>query len=65
MTNGILTLGWPADYTGWRLEAQTNDINVGLSGTWVTVPGSTTTNQMSFPIDPNQPTVFFRLGYTP
>jgi autotransporter-associated beta strand protein len=62
---GTLTLTWPADYTGWRLEAQTNSINVGLTGVWFEVPGSTATNQMSFPIDPSQPTVFFRLGYTP
>jgi autotransporter-associated beta strand protein len=65
VTNGVLTLSWPSEYTGWRLEAQTNSINVGLSDAWVEVPGSTTTNVMSFPIDPAQPTVFYRLGYTP
>ncbi len=64
VSGNTLTLSWPADYTGWRLEAQTNSLNVGITGTWVTVPGSTDTNKMSFTIDPAQPTVFFRLGHT-
>ena len=60
---GTLTLSWPADYIGWRLEAQTNAITIGLSSNWILVPGSTETNQLSFTVDPAQPTVFFRLGY--
>lgn len=62
VSDNTLTLTWPADYTGWRLEAQTNS---GLTSIWFEVPGSATTNQMSFPIDPAQPAVFYRLGYTP
>src|SRR5262249_4641106 len=35
-----LTLSWPADHIGWRLQVQTNSLNVGVSGNWVDVPGS-------------------------
>ena len=60
-----LTLSWPADHTGWTLQAQTNSLNTGLSDNWYDVPGSTTTNQMTFTIDPTQPAVFYQLEYTP
>jgi hypothetical protein len=30
---------------------------------WVTVPGSTATNQLSFPADPTVDSVFFRMVY--
>ncbi|HWI56982.1 MAG TPA: autotransporter-associated beta strand repeat-containing protein, partial [Bacillota bacterium] len=63
VTANTLKLSWPAEYIGWRLEAQTNSLTTGLSGQWVVVPESTATNEMSFPIDPSQPTVFYRLGY--
>ncbi len=56
-----LTLSWPADHTGWKLQTQTNDLNTGISGTWFDVAGSTTTNAMNFTIDPANPTVFYRL----
>ncbi|MGH7989638.1 MAG: LamG-like jellyroll fold domain-containing protein, partial [Limisphaerales bacterium] len=56
--NGQIQIAWPQDYTGWNLQVQTNS----LTGTnWVTVPISTLTNQMSFPIDPANGSVFFRL----
>ena len=45
-------LSWPASHKGWRLQGQTNSVNVGLSNNWATVPGSTTTNQISVPINP-------------
>ena len=56
-----LTLSWPTGHTGWTLQAQTNAINVGISGTWVDVAGSATTNQVILPIDPANPTAFYRL----
>jgi autotransporter-associated beta strand protein len=59
-----LNLSWPGSHIGWSLQAQTNDLNVGLQpGAWVTVPGSETTNAVSIPINPADPTVFFRLVY--
>jgi hypothetical protein len=59
----ILQLGWPNDHTGWRLQVQTNNLNVGLGTNWFDVAGSTTTNQISFPINPDQGGVFYRLLY--
>jgi hypothetical protein len=56
-------LSWPADYIGWRLEAQTNSINVGVFTNWSNVLGSETTNHMIFPINPANGSVFFRLVY--
>jgi hypothetical protein len=58
---GNLNLSWPADHTGWRLQAQTN--TTGLGTNWGTVPGSSSVNSMSFLIDPANRSVFFRLVY--
>jgi len=53
-----LTLSWPADHAGWRLELQTNS----LSGTWATFPGSSATNLEIIPIALTN-SVFFRMIY--
>ncbi|MGH8022041.1 MAG: beta strand repeat-containing protein, partial [Limisphaerales bacterium] len=45
-SGGNLTLSWPADHTGWQLQAQTNNLSVGLSTNWVNVSGTTGTNQV-------------------
>jgi len=58
-----LTLSWPGDHTGWRLQVQTNDLTVGLGTNWVDVVGATTTNQMSFPINPASGSTFYRMVY--
>ncbi len=58
-----LQLDWPATHTGWRLEAQTNALAVGISGTWFTVSGSTASNQMLLPVDSANGSVFYRLVY--
>jgi autotransporter-associated beta strand protein len=61
-----LNLSWPADHTGWRLLAQTNNLAGGISlngNDWGTVSGSAATNQVSLPIDPSKPTEFYRLVY--
>ena len=63
VSGGNLHLGWPADHTGWRLEAQTNSAGAGLGTNWATVPGSTAANQISIPIDVGNGSVFFRLIY--
>lgn len=57
-----LTLSWPAANVGWRLQSQTNGINVGLSTNWFDVPGSTNTDNATLDIDPGNGTVFYRLG---
>jgi autotransporter-associated beta strand protein len=56
-----LTLSWPADHTGWRLQIQTNSIAVGLSTNWVDVSNSVLTNQITVTIDPNIDCAFYRL----
>ena len=58
-----LTVTWPGDHIGWKLQAQTNGFAAGISTNWVDVTGSTTTNQMNFPVDPTSGSVFFRLIY--
>ena len=58
-----LTLAWPADHTGWRLEAQTNSLASGLGTNWVTVLGSAATNQVFVPVQTTNGSVFFRLVY--
>jgi autotransporter-associated beta strand protein len=64
-TPSSMTFSWPADHTGWRLTTQTNALTNGLrqTNTWYTVPGSSTTNQMTLPIDKNQPNIIYRLTY--
>jgi len=66
VSSGTLNLSWPADHTGWRLLVQTNHLQQGLSSNtndWMTVPGSTTVNSASFPINPALPTEFYKLIY--
>jgi hypothetical protein len=63
---GNVTLSWPSSHIGWTLQTQTNSRAVGLTvptNTWFAVPGSTTTNLMVLPVNPTNPTVFFRLNY--
>ena len=52
---------WPESYRGWELQAQTNQDGAGLGTEWFPVPGSETNTQMSLPIDPAGPGVFYRL----
>jgi fibronectin type 3 domain-containing protein len=58
---GQIQLSWPTDHVGWRLETQTNLLNAGTN--WVTIPGSQAADQMTFPLDLNSGTRFFRLAY--
>lgn len=64
VSNNIVYVTWPVDHTGWQLQAQTNNLSVGISTNWVNVSGSATTNQVVFPINAND-AVFYRLLYTP
>jgi len=61
-----LTLSWPADHTGWRLQVQTNGLAAGLSSNsnyWATVPGSATTNSITITILSTNPAEFYRMIY--
>lgn len=53
-----LTFSWTE--TGYKLQAQTNAINVGLSNNWSDYPDGGTSG-VSVPLDPANPAVFFRL----
>ena len=57
-----LQLNWPADHTGWELQAQTNSLVVGLSTNWVNVTGSVQTNLVAMPLKTTNGAVFFRLA---
>jgi autotransporter-associated beta strand protein len=57
------TLSWPSDHIGWRLQMQTNSIRLGVSSNWLNVANSTTTNQMSFPLNSAADCTFYRLLY--
>ena len=58
-----LTLIWPSDHIGWRLQMQVNPPGVGLGTNWVDVANSSTTNQITIPIDPTVGNVFYRMVY--
>jgi hypothetical protein len=62
-TGHSLKITWPADHTGWTLEAQTNSAHVGLGTNWVPVASSTTTNSVVIPVVPGNANVFYRLQY--
>jgi N-acetylneuraminic acid mutarotase len=56
-----LQLSWPTNCLGWELQAQTNPAGVGIGTNWFPMANSTNNTQMSIPIDPNNPCVFYRL----
>ena len=58
-----LELSWPADHTGWRLQAQTNSLADGLGTNWVAIPGTATVNTYTNTINPANGTVFYRMVY--
>lgn len=60
---GNVQIKWPADRTGWRLEAQTNSLTGGLGTNWVTVAGSTNLNVVPLPAGTTNGSVFYRLAY--
>jgi hypothetical protein len=60
-SGGEIQMSWPQDHTGWSLQVQTNSL---IGTNWVTVPGSTLTNQIELPINPANGSIFFRLVYT-
>jgi rhamnogalacturonan endolyase len=58
-----LTLSWPVDHVGWRLLEQNNAAGLGLGTNWVTVAGSTATNQVVISTYSGAGCAFFRLVY--
>ena len=56
-----LTLSWPADHLGWRLQSQVNSLSTGLGTNWFDIAGSDAVTSTNLPIDPASPAVFYRL----
>ncbi|HWI59244.1 MAG TPA: autotransporter-associated beta strand repeat-containing protein, partial [Bacillota bacterium] len=63
VSGNTLTLSWPADHLGWRLQVQTNAVGVGLGTNWVAVPGSEAVTATNLTIDPANDSVFYRIVY--
>jgi hypothetical protein len=64
VSNGVLTLSWPATHLGYNLEVKTNPASAGLNGgTWTPVAGSSSITATNFPISTTTPTTFYRLVY--
>ncbi len=62
-SGGELTLSWPTDHTGWRLQSQTNTLSVGINTNWANVNDSSSTNKVIIPINITNGSVFYRLIY--
>ncbi len=56
-----LSLSWPPDHQGWYLQSLTNLLNPN----WVDVAGSSSMTNEIIPINPSNPTVFYRLSLQP
>ena len=66
VSNGTLDLSWGLDRLGYRLLMQTNNLNLGVSGSandWTQVPGSTATNAAAISIVTTNLNEYFRLVY--
>jgi hypothetical protein len=63
VSGNVLTLSWPADHIGWRLQVQTNLLNTGLGSGWTDVAGSTSVNSVNVTISPANGAVFYRMVY--
>jgi len=61
LVGNSLLLAWPSNYIGCRLESNTESLVA--TGSWLTVSGSTSNNQMSLPVDQSSANVFYRLAY--
>ena len=62
VSGGKLVLNWP-NGVGWQLQAQTNELSVGLnpaSNAWFTVTGTSPYTNL---ISATNPSVFFRLRW--
>lgn len=63
VSGNVLTLSWPTDHLGWRLQVQTNSLSVGITNNWFDWPNSTSVTTVPVTINPGNPAVFFRLVY--
>jgi Domain of unknown function (DUF5010)/DUF5010 C-terminal domain/F5/8 type C domain len=61
LSGNLLTLSWPANYLGWRIQVQTNQSGIGTN--WVTLPGTDLVTSTNIPINPTNCAVFYRMVY--
>jgi hypothetical protein len=59
----VTRLTWPLDYIGWSLQQQTNTLAVGIYTNWVTIAGSSATNEIYITNSVAIPATFFRMVY--
>ena len=63
VSGSSLTLTWPADHTGWRLQSQSSSLSSGLGTNWVDVPGTAAANTYNTTLNPANAAVFYRMVY--
>jgi hypothetical protein len=59
-TNMIFS--WPLSHVGYQLQVQTNNLDVGLNTNWYGLSGTEFVATTNIPINPTNPSVFFRLS---
>ena len=59
---GLLTVTWPEDHAGWRLQTQA--VLTASGSGWSDVAGSRQTNSWSISLNQSSPSLFFRLTWT-
>jgi len=62
VSGSTIGLTWPTN-AGWILQSQTNSLSTGLGTNWVDVPGSSSTTATNITINPQSPSVFYRLRH--
>ena len=58
----VLQLSWPAAYSNWRLESQSEPLGLRPNATWNPVAVSPATNSLTLPFDFNTKAAFFRIA---
>jgi hypothetical protein len=61
VSNGMLVLNWPANYTGWLLQVQTNQLTQGIGTNWTTIFSSSNSSSIVLPVNTQNPAMFYRL----
>jgi autotransporter-associated beta strand protein len=61
VSGNTLQLSWPPDHIGWHIE--TNMADITDANSWFPLAGSEATNQVTLPIAPSAPSIFFRLTF--
>lgn len=61
VSGSTLSLAWPTNL-GWTL--QTNSVGLAATSQWFDYPGSAATTNVTIPVNPALPNVFFRMVYT-